>query len=109
MNLILRQRPSPKEYNLAVERARRACAPLRQRRTHIHVAPSPKKAEAMTGLIQWVRLAVHANQNRQTGKQNAAANDMGSLASGLILPPVSTNFSSKYSLQRPVSVLDPPE
>lgn len=85
-------------------------------KTHIQVAPIPKKEEAMTGEIHWVRLAVHANQNRQicsiglamthpvsdlnddsvrTGKANAATIDMGSRASGLILPPVSSNFSSK--------------
>ena len=79
---------------------------------NIHVAPMPKNELAMTGEIQWVRLDVHANQNRQicdqssgsisarelTGKQNAPAKDIGSRASGLTLPCLRKNSSSKYSL-----------
>jgi hypothetical protein len=36
-----------------------------------------------------------AEEDRRTGKQKAAIIDIGNLASGLILPPVSVNFFSK--------------
>ena len=35
-------------------------------KTYIHVIPMPKKAPEMTGEIQCVLLAVHANQNKET-------------------------------------------
>lgn len=51
-----------------------------------YAVPRPKKDEAMTGEIQCVLLDVQPNQNRQMGKQNAAAINMGRRASGWTLP-----------------------
>jgi len=51
-----------------------------------------------TGAIQCVRLALHANQNREIGKQKAAAIDIGSRASGDTWWVFCSYFFSKYSL-----------
>jgi hypothetical protein len=66
--------------------------------THIHVVPIPKARADNTGAIQCVRLADHANQKSEMGKQNAAAMDMGSRSSGATLWFCFWYFFSKYSL-----------
>lgn len=48
--------------NLKVHQARTT---EMERDTHIHVRPMPKKAPDITGAIQWVLLAVQANQNKE--------------------------------------------
>jgi hypothetical protein len=62
---------------------------------NIQVMPIPNGMADRTGAIQWVRLLVHANQNSEMGKQNAASIDMGSRASGLTLWLLSWYFRSK--------------
>lgn len=60
-----------------------------------YAVPRPKKDEAMTGEIQCVLLDVQPNQNRQMGKQNAAAINMGKRASGWTLPRLRRKRGSK--------------